>query len=314
MASLDAIAARFDAIPAPLQGALMMTGAALGFSLMTGLIRLASASLDPLQIVFFRNFFALLFMLPWLLRVGPGALSTPRLPLHFARAAVGFVAMACWFTSVALLPLAQAVSLNFTVPLFATAGAALVLGEVVRARRWTATVVGFLGVLVIVRPGLAEVSPATALPVVAALFMAGAALIVKTLSRSENPSTMVFYMNFFLTPMSLAPALFVWVWPDWITLGTVVLIGLLAMLSHQLLTRAFARADASAVIPFQYARLPFVALIGFLFFGETPDLWTFLGAGIIAAAAVYIAHREAVAARQRGEAAGSARDHLVSRD
>jgi len=298
-AAANALAARFAAVPPPVRGALLMTAAALGFSCMNVIIRAGAQELDPLQIAFFRNAFALLFMLPWLLWAGLPALRTSRLKLHLSRSVIGMAAMTCWFYSVALLPLAQAVSLNFTVPLFATAGAALILGETVRMRRWSATAIGFLGVLVIVRPGMAEVTPATGLPILAAVFMAAAVLIVKTLSRSENPNAVVFYMNLFLTPLSLVPALFVWRWPSWETFALMLLVGLLAVISHLMLTRAYTHADASAVIPFHYAQLPFVALIAFVTFGEVPDAWTLSGAAIIAGSAVYIARREARVAQAR---------------
>jgi drug/metabolite transporter (DMT)-like permease len=306
---------RLSAIPPPVQGALLMTGATLGFSMMAGLIRFASASLDPLQIVFFRNVFALLVMSIWLARAGLGGLRTQRIGLHFARATFGLAAMSCWFSAVALLPLAQAVALNFTVPLFATIAAALVLGEIVRLRRWSATIVGFLGVLVIVRPGFETVSPATGLPILAALFMAAAATSIKSLSRTEDPSAMVFYMNLFLTPMSLVPALFVWQWPDPVTFAACVGIGLLAAGSHQLMTRAFTRADASAIVPFQYLRLPFTAVIAFLAFAEIPDIWTLVGAIIIAGSAIYIAQREAAANKAaRAAAAATDSDRYAVRD
>jgi drug/metabolite transporter (DMT)-like permease len=305
-ASLPArLAAAARRIPLPVQGALLMTGAALGFSIMNALIRAGSLELEPIQIVFFRNFFALLFMLPWLARAGTAGLRTDRLGFHALRSGIGLVAMVCWFYSVSLLPLAQAVSLNYTVPLFATVGAALVLGETVRARRWTATIVGFLGVLAIVRPGFQEVSWAMSLPILAAIFMATAALLIKSLSNTENPNAMVFYMNLFLTPMSLVPALFVWVWPSWEVLGLMALVGGLATGAHLMLTRAYAKADASAVIPFHYMQLPFVALLAFVAFGEVPALWTLLGAAVIAGAAIYITHREAkVAKARRQEVAG----------
>ncbi|WP_037256824.1 DMT family transporter [Rhodovibrio salinarum] len=282
-----------------------MTAAAFGFSCMNALIRAGSLELAPAQIVFFRNVFALAFMLPWLVRVGRAGLTTQRLGMHALRSVIGLTAMTCWFYSVSLLPLAQAVSLNYTVPLFATVGAALVLGETVRARRWTATVLGFLGVLVIVRPGVQEFSAAMALPILAAMFMATAALLIKSLSNTENPNAMVFYMNLLLTPLSLIPAAFVWVWPSWEVLGLMALVGGLATISHLLLTRAYAKADASAVIPFHYMQLPFVALIAFVAFGEVPALWTLLGAAVIAGAAIYITHREArVAKAARQEVAG----------
>ncbi len=287
-------------LSAPLQGALYMTAAAFFFSIMNYLVRLAALELEPIEVAFFRNLFAHLFMLPWLLRVGWSGLATKRLGCHVWRALLGMGAMACWFYSVTLMPLAEAVSLNFTVPLFATAGAALVLGEIVRARRWTATVIGFLGVLVIVRPGFTEITWVTGLPILAAVFMAGSTLLVKSLSETESPNTIVLYMNLFLTPLSLVPALFVWQWPSVTTLFYMALLGLLAAAAHIALTRAYKVADASAVLPLDYTRLPFVAAIAFIAFGEVPDLWTWVGAGIIAASALYIAHREMRIARTEG--------------
>lgn len=279
-----------------------MTAAAFLFSIMNYLVRLAGQQLNPVEVAFFRNLFALLFMLPWLLRVGRSGLATQRLGGHVWRALFGMGAMFCWFYSVTLIPMAEAVSLNFTVPLFATAGAALVLGEVVRARRWTATAVGFLGVLVILRPGFTEITWVTGLPILAAAFMAGAVLCVKSLSETESPNTIVLYMNLLLTPLSLVPALFVWRWPSMTILLCVALLGLLAAAAHMSLTRAYAAADASAVLPLDYMRLPFVAAIAFLAFGEVPDLWTWVGAGIIAGSTLYIAHREMRVARAEGAA------------
>ena len=291
--SVDTLLERFDALSGPVKGALLMTLGCLGFSAMNLLIRMASAELDPLQIAFFRNFFSLALMLPWLTRHWPEALVTRRLKHHVMRALVGLTAMLLWFYSVALLPLSEAVALNFTVPLFATAGAALFLGEVVRARRWAATAIGFLGVLVIVRPGFAEVTPLMALPVVAAAFMAVSVLFVKSLSDTEAPATIVLYMNLFLTPLSLIPALFVWEWPSWPVWLAVIATGFIATLSQIMVTRAYKVADASLVLPFDYTRLPFIAIMAYIVLGQTTDIWTWVGAGIIAASSLYIARREA---------------------
>ena len=299
MSSYTEVSARLNAIPAPVQGALLMTGAAFCFSVMNVLIRLAAVEIEPFQIAFFRNLFALLFVLPFVVRAGGPGLRTGRLGLHCVRAAIGLGAMLCWFTSVARLPLAEAVALNFTVPLFATAGAAIILGEIVRARRWSATVVGFLGVLIILRPGFTEITPVMSLPIIAAAFMAISVLLVKTLSRSESAASIVLYMNLILTPLSLGPAQLVWRWPSLTVLGILAVIGAMAAVAHLLLTQAFAKADASAVTPFDYARLPFVAVIAFFVFGETPDVWTWVGAAVIAASAVYIARRESQVAQER---------------
>ncbi len=306
-ATVEAAVDKLRAVPAPLQGALYMIAAALGFSVMNIAIRSAAEELDPLQIAFFRNFFALVFMLPWLWQVGAAGLRTAHLGLHLWRAAIGLGAMCCWFYSIALLPLAEAVALNFTVPMFATVGAAIFLGEIVRARRWTATIVGFLGVLIILRPGFTELTPAMALPVIAAAFMAISVIMVKKLSGSDKPAAIVFLMNLLLTPLSLVPALFVWRWPSWEVFALMVLVGFFAMASHIAITRAYTKADASAILPLDYARLPFIAGLAFLIFGEVPELWTWVGAGVIAASAIYIARRETQVARER--AASKAASH-----
>ncbi len=297
MTDRDDLLARLRAIPAPIQGALYMTAAAFCFSVMNVFVRLATEEMAALEVTFFRNFFALLFMLPWLIRAGFGALRTTRIKLHLLRSFFALLTMITWFSALAILPLSEAVALNFTVPLFATAGAALILGEVVRARRWTATAVGFLGTLIILRPGFTEVTPAMALPVLAALSMACATLTVKSLSRTESAATVVIYMTLILTPLSLIPALFVWQWPSWEILGYLVGLGGSGALAHLLLTLAYGKADASAVLPFDYARLPFIAVIAYFLFGEIPDLWTWLGAAVIAASAIYITHREARVAK-----------------
>lgn len=290
---------RFERLSGPVKGALLMTGASFGFTIMNVLIREASVELHPTQIAFFRNLFAALFMLPLLHSVGFAALRTERLGLHVVRALIGIVAMTMWFTSVTVLPLAEAVSLNFTVPLFAVAGAAIFLKEVVGIRRWSATLLGFLGVLVILRPGFQELHLDMAYPIVAAFCMAISVLIVKSLSRTDSTVTIVLLMNLLLTPLSFVIALPQWVWPSAYVLMLVAGVGAVAVLAHLALTRAYTYADASAILPFDYTRLPFIALLGYLLYGEVPDGWIWAGAGIIAGATIYIAHREATIARSR---------------
>ena len=275
-----------------------MTGAAFCFALMNLVVRLASEELETMQIAFFRASFALIFMLPWAIRRGAASLRTAHLKIHIGRSIVSVFSMYFWFTAVIVLPLADAVALNFTAPLFVTIGAALILRELVGPRRWAATAVGFLGTIVVLRPGFAEVSAYSALPILAAACVATNTLLVKRLLRHDAPGTIVLYMNLLLTPLCLVPALFVWVWPSpgvWL-LG--VSLGLLAAFGHILFTRAFVHADASAIQPFDYARLPFVALLGFVFFTEVPSVWLWVGGAMIAGAALYTAHRETVTTRE----------------
>lgn len=294
-----ALRQRLPTISDVTKGAVYMTLAAFLFSLMSTLVRVASADLPPLEIAFFRNLFALASMLPWMLSSGFPGFDTRHISLHLTRAVIGVLAMGLWFTSLALVPLADAVALSFTLPLFIVAGAATILGEKVGLRRWSATAIGFLGMLVILRPGFAVVSPVMALPVATAAFWATSALILKHMSATVRAGTSVLYMNLLMTPLSLVPAVFVWRWPHWENFIVLAAIGFLATLAHLALARALAAADASAIAPFDYARLPFIALLAFVLFGEVAEIWTWIGAAIIAGSAIYVARRESVLAKQR---------------
>ena len=294
-----ALRQRLPTISDVTKGALYMTLSAFCFSLLSTLVRVASADLPPLEVAFFRNLFASAAMLPWVLSSGFPGLDTRHISLHVTRAVIGVLAMGLWFTSLALVTLADAVALSFTMPFFVVAGAATILGEKVGLRRWSATAIGFLGMLVILRPGIAVVSPAMALPVATAAFWATSALILKHMSATVRAGTSVLYMNLLMTPLSLVPAAFVWKWPHWEDFFVLAAIGLLATLAHLALARALAAADASAIAPFDYARLPFIALFAFVLFGEVAEIWTWIGGAIIAGSAIYVARRESVLAKQR---------------
>lgn len=275
-----------------MRGALWMILAGASFAAMTAVIRHQTSEMNPFQVAFFRNLFGLMFMLPWFWRSGLAGLKTKRLGLHGFRAAVGLIAMSCWFVAVSMMPVAEATALSFTAPLFATIGAALFLGETVRARRWAATAIGFLGALVILRPGEMELGLPAALVLVASAFMSMAALTVKTLSRTEKASAIVLYMGLIMTPLSLLPALYFWMPPapmDWLWFVT---LGLFATVGQLSMVRAFASTDISAVLPFDFFRLIFAAILGYLVFAEQPDRWTWVGAAIIFSATLYTAHRE----------------------
>ena len=293
--------ALFTVLPAPVRGALWMTAGAVALSGLTGTIRHVSSELHPFEAAFFRSFFGFVFMLPWLLRTGFRGLRTRRLGLYTLRGLATVLATLAWFSALALMPLAEVVALSFTAPLMAAAGAVLFLGETVRVRRWTAIAVGFAGVLIMIRPGVETLSPGAPLALLAALAMAVSMLFIKVLARTEPIEAIVTYMLVFLTPASLIASLFVWqnpspgMWP-WL-----VAMGAFGTAGHLCLTRAFATTETTVVLPFDYLRLPFVALIGFAFFAEVPGVFTWIGAGVIAAASAYLAHREATLARA-GEA------------
>lgn len=305
MSPLHPVLRSFAGLSPPLRAMLWMVLACFIFSILNALIRATSAYLHPFEVAFFRNLFGLAFMLPWLLKVGFTGLQTGRLKLYFWRVVVGLAAMLTWFYALALLPFAQAVALSFAAPLFATVLAATLLGETVRLRRWTATLVGFGGVLIIVRPGVDAFSAGAILALVSAALSSVSVIVVKQLSRTESINAVVTYMVLMMTPMSLVPALLYWQWPPLEAWSLLVGMGLSGTLGHLCYVRSLQMADASAVMPFDYTRLLFAAVLGWLFFSELPDLWTWVGAAVIVASALYIAHRETVA-RQSATIAGAA--------
>jgi drug/metabolite transporter (DMT)-like permease len=212
--------------------------------------------------------------------------------------------MFCWFSALVTLPLAEAIALGFTQPLFATVLAVLLLGEVVRLRRWTATVIGFLGAMIILRPGLEEVTSAHLLVLLSSATGAITSVVVKRLTRTEDPNTIVTYMTLLATPLALLAALPGWIWPDAASWLWLVALGLLGTVGHQAVTRAIGCLDASLVASLDFIRLPMAAALAWLAFGEIPDIWTWIGGAMIAAASVYIARREAQLARLRARAGG----------
>ncbi|MDQ3495013.1 MAG: DMT family transporter [Pseudomonadota bacterium] len=280
------------------RAALLMLGSTLLFALMVVAIRLAAATLHTFEIAFFRNFFGLVAALPLLLRHGPGLLRTTQLPRYLIRCLVGVVSMFCGFWAIGNLPLAQAVSLSYSAPIFVTIAAVIFLHEQVRARRWTAVVLGFIGVLVIVRPGSGDFSAGTLVAVTAALLSGIVSIQIKQLSYTEPADRIVLLTTAIWVPMSLLPALLVWQWPQGITWLWVVAAGFLGTGGHMLWTRALKIGDVSALTPISFMQLPVVAIFGYLLFDEAVDRWTALGAGIIFIANAYIAHREARLARR----------------
>lgn len=287
-----------------LVGAAWMVASGAFFAVMAGLIRYLSADMHAFQIAFIRNVAGLVFMMPWLMRVGFGGLRTQRFGLYVLRGATSICAMLSFFYALTAMPLAEATALNFTVPIFATILAIVFLGEVVRARRWTAILIGFAGVMVILRPGLEVISLPALLALFSALMVGASAVTIRLLSTTESPNAIVLYMMVFLVPLSLPPALFVWRDPTWLQLGLGALIGLFGTFAHQCYTRALYAAEASAVIPFDFARLIFAAAIGWAVFDQSSGLWTWVGAIIIVGAGVYIAQREAQTQRRRAAAPG----------
>lgn len=280
------------------RAALLMLGSTVFFGLMAITIRFASQTLETFEVAFFRNLFGLLALLPLMRGRMRDALRTTQLPRYFLRSAIGVASMLCGFWAIGHLPLAQAVSLSYSTPLFVTIAAVLFLQEQVRARRWAAVAIGFIGVLVIVRPGSTQFSLGTTVALSAAVLSAIVAIQIKQLSRVDAADTIVLWTYLFWVPISLVPALFVWQWPQGIAWLWVIATGVLGTGGQLLWTRALKLGDVSALTPISFMQLPIVAGAAWLLFDEAISRWTVLGAGIIFAANAYIAHREAQLARR----------------
>lgn len=308
----DAAAARLWAgASQPLRAALLMIAASAAFSLMGGLIRLASATLPVLEVVFFRNFFAVLLFAPLFWRHGFALLKTDRLALLTLRGAIGLVGMTAGFAGVTMIPLAEATALNFTAPLFATVLAVIILGERIRLHRGAALVLGFVGMLVVLRPGFGPetgasasdmvylgVSVGAALSTLSALAIAVSVLIVKRLTTTETPEAIALWMVLMMTPASLALAALDWVWPSAEALFWMACLAGAGTAGHLCFTRACKIADIGQIQPLEFVKLPLSAAIGYFAFGEAPSATVWIGGALIFAAAAIITHREAVLARR----------------
>lgn len=278
-------------LPAPLLAALLcLTTAATG-SFMNCLIRIVAEELHPFEIAFFRNVFGFLTILPFALWNGIGTFRARRPGRLVLAAFINLLSMMSFFSAVPLLPLNELTALSFTQPLFQTIGAVFLLGEIVRRWRLAGTIVGFFGVLIVMRPGTEAFTPASLLVLFGAATYAAVALIIKSVD-DENPVTVVLYVSFLISCFSLPVAATVWTWPSATALLMMAAIGALGTIGWFAFAYAFKFADASALAPYDFTRLPFIAVPAYLVFGEVPDIWTWIGAAVIFGSSIMVTRAE----------------------
>jgi len=246
------------------------------------------------EIIFFRNAFAFVPLGLYIWRTtGFSVLKTQRPWGHLTRSAIGLSAMVCGFSALQHLPLTEATAFNFASPLFMTALSALLLGEVVGRHRWGAVLVGFIGVLIMVRPEPGHLNVVgVSLALGGAVSAAGAMVAIRQIAATEKGATIVFYFTLAGTVLGAVGSLFHWVTPDPLTLAMLILGGLLGGVGQLLLTEALRVAPVGVVAPFDYTQLIWATAIGFLVWGEVPHPATIVGALVVAASGVYILHRE----------------------
>lgn len=280
------------------RGIILAVSSGAFFATMHGSVRLLSQDLDAMEIAFFRAFFGFVFFAPILLRTRLSVLRTARFPLHMVRGVFNGASLLLWFTALSLLPLGDATALSLTGPLFVGLGAMFILGETVRGPRWLALGVGFAGALVIVRPGFQEINFGTILVLVSMLFVTCSKLIAKSLSRTDQPATIVAYLSLTMMVPSGIAIIFVWQMPTPEQLLFMAVIGFLGSAGHMLLTTAYKIADISAVEPVVFARLIWAAIVGWFMFAEFPGIWVWVGGALIVAASTWLARHEARARRR----------------
>ncbi len=277
----------------PARGALLVTGAALMFASMGMLVRFASAQLAYEQVVFFRNLFGFLVLVPIVLQQGTvKTLRTERLVLHVARSLFGLAAMYCFFYAIAHLPLSDAVLLNFTAPLFIPFIAIFWLREQVTARVAVAILIGFLGVLIILQPGSGVYSPAALVGLASGAFAAVAMVSLRGLSSTEPPLRVVAWFAITGTLVSILPVLFAWQIPLWKPVLVTAGAGMFATAGQYLLSKGYGYAPAAQIGPFTYVSVVFAAVYGWYFWQEVPSLWSIAGAVLIAIAGVLAMRRQ----------------------
>lgn len=285
-----------DRLPPALRGPAWMIVACFAFAGVWAFIRAASIELHPFAIVFFRNLLGALVILP-IAAPAWDPVSLRRWPAHLRRAGSGIVATYATFYAVANAPLGTVQAINFAAPLFATIGAALFLGERIRIRRIGALVVGFFGVLIVLRPGQVPLTPGIAAAIVAAVATAFSLITIKQLVGTDDPRLVAAFTFFLMLPFSAVVLPFYWAWPSPTAWALLLGVGVCAVVGQLATSYAFRAADATAVMPYDFLRFGIVILIGWTAFGERVDAMTFVGGAVILVASIYLAYREQVASR-----------------
>ena len=278
--------------PGAVRGVLWMLISSLFYALIYVVVRALAETFDINQIVFFRAVLGSAFMLPWLFTVGISALRSSKLGLYLWRMFFSYIGAVAWMYGIAGMPLADANALMFTMPLFTLVLAAIMLSERPGVHRWSATVVGFAGALIILRPGVIDMSLAAIATLFAAAAFSAALIGSKKLTATENPNAMVFYLYTLMIPCAAIGAYFDWTPPGLDDVPLLFALGLCTVGAQQCQTRAFRAAPASLVVIVNYVQLPLIALLGWMIFDQSTNLFTWMGAAVICLSTYYVSYRE----------------------
>ena len=278
--------------PSVLTGLVIAVVAMFLFSLTHTSVRLMSDTMTAFQIVFWRMLLSMAMLMPWYAWQGFGLLKTRRPGMHALRAAVNCGGMLLWFFAIAVVPLGKAVAIHFVLPIFVMVLAVIVLRERVGIRRMSAALVGFGGVLLVLRPNEFGIGWPEIMILGSALCYATTVIFLKYMVKSETPLALTFYTNFFILLFTIPPTIWFWVPPSVDDIFPILAIGVTGTFAPLLYTTALRIADASIIAATDFLRLPITAGLAFALFGEVPDIWGWIGGGIIFLSTWYIAVRE----------------------
>ncbi len=273
--------------------ALLAIGATFFGSFMGAGVKLLSDDIHPIIICFYRCLMGLIIITPFVIKNNFQALHTDNMRLQIFRAFINIISMICWFTAIGMMHFEKATALGFTTPLFTTVLAVIVLGEVIRFHRTAALLLGFFGILIIIRPGYVPFEFGTILMLIASFSFSFVLIFVKKLSATDSSLTIIFYHLLYMTPAFFILSLFFWQTISFNQLVIFSLMGASGLLSHWCLAQAFKMSDTTFVMPLQFTKLIWASLIGLFIFAEQPDIWTWIGGIIIFISVVYITYREA---------------------
>jgi len=276
-----------------LRGVLWMGGAVLSFSAMAVAARELLQHMGPFQVLFVRSVIMLAIVLLVVAQAENAVTATRRLPLHVLRNVVHFAGQYCWVFAIGALPLATVFAIEFTMPVWTAILAALLLKEKLTPNRMAMLALGLVGVLIILRPGFGIFHPAALVALAASLFYAGNMIATKRLAGTDSPLAILFWMSVVQTPLSLLTALPQWVAPPPADLPWMAVMGIGSYAAHYCMSRAFRLADATVVVPIDFTRLPLIAVVGALFYGEAFDPMILVGAAVIFAGTYASLRREA---------------------
>ncbi|MDP1840419.1 MAG: DMT family transporter [Reyranella sp.] len=292
---MSALVARWLALPPNLRGILWVALSGLLFAALNVFTLIPAQHLNPFVMAFLRYLFGTLILVPVILQLGLyRSLHTNRLGLHVSRGAIHTAGMMLWFVALPLTTLAELTALGFTGPIFVTIGAALFLAEDVRLRRWIAVMVGFAGAMIIIRPGFSEIHLGVICVLLSTPIFSASNLISKALARTDSANTIVIWQHIVIVICAAPVAIWFWQTPNWVDLLWFVAAGFAGTLGHVCQQRGYQLADITLLQPIGFLSLIWNTMLGYFLFFQKPDVWTFIGAAVIFASALYISHREAV--------------------